>query len=60
MGYTLEEGRKEIALSIIRFDQDEFIPQEQTRKRLKNLGYDTTSIDNLFSEIEAEEKNYRL
>ena len=45
------------ALEIIRFDQEEGIPGEKTRLRIKRLGLSDATIDELFAQIDAETAN---
>ena len=45
------------ALEIIRFDQEEGIPREKTRLRIKRLGLSDATIDELFAQIDAETAN---
>ncbi len=45
------------ALEIIRFDQEEGIPGEKTRLRIKRLGLSDATIDELFAQINAETAN---
>ncbi len=40
----------------IRFDRDENIPREVTRKRLLHRGLNNSDIDDLFAQVDAEEK----
>ena len=51
----IEETKQEDALENIRFDRENDIPIEVTRKRLrKSFGYDDATIDELLSKVDAE------
>ncbi len=52
---TRQETREEDALEAIRFDREEGIQEETTRKRLKRMGYDEASINELFAKAYEEE-----
>ena len=52
---TKQETKQEDALENIRFDRENDIPIEVTRKRLrKSFGYDDATIDELLSKVDAE------
>lgn len=55
--YIIRDAKLEDALSDIRFDRAENIPPESTRRRLKAMGIIDSDIDDLFAEIDAEEKS---
>ena len=48
------EATEKNALEIMRFDQEEGIPAEKTRLRIKRLGLSDATIDELFAQINAE------
>ncbi|WP_024865669.1 hypothetical protein [Butyrivibrio sp. FCS014] len=51
----IEETKQEAALENIRFDRENDIPIEVTRKRLrKSFGYNDATIDELLSKVDAE------
>ena len=53
---TISETKKEVALEMIRFDRRLHIPAETTRERVKTILTSDDEIDNLFAQIEEEEK----
>ena len=53
---TIAETKKEDALEMIRFDKQHNIPTETTRERLKTFLPSDDEINNLFAQIEEEEK----
>ena len=53
---TIAETKKEVALEIIRFDRKYKVPSDITRERIKSFRLSEDEIDNLFAQIEEEEK----
>jgi hypothetical protein len=54
--YIIRDAKLEDALENIRFDKAENIPTEATRRRLRAMGIKDNDIDELFAQINAEEK----
>ncbi len=49
------EAKKEDALEMIRFDRESNIPTDKTRTRIRRLGLDDATIDELFAKLSDEE-----
>ncbi|WP_029232351.1 hypothetical protein [Butyrivibrio sp. VCB2006] len=54
--YIIRDAKFEAGLSTIRFDRQMKRPKDETRKRLIAMGIKDDDIDDLFAEIDAEEK----
>ena len=50
------EVKMEAALEMIRFGREEKISDDKIRKRIERLGLDTDMIDELFKQVDEEEK----
>ncbi len=53
---TIAETKKEDALEIIRFDRKYKVPSDITRERIKSFRLSDDEIDNLFAQVDEEEK----
>ena len=53
--YIIRDTQFEAALSVIRFDKEEKIPSEVTRRRIKTMGISDDDIDDLFAQVNEEE-----
>ena len=50
----VNETKEADALEMIRNGREDGIPDEKTRSRIKRIGLDDTTIDELFEKIDAE------